>query len=267
MNMLIAALMGASAAQASATPPALSPQQEAAVIQRAGALGAAIDAFDRAAWAATDAMVAQGGRTRIGKTGGYLVEPGEAGVLLVTFYTSGSAPGHAVFKASVHDGKVADTQLLQQPVPLSPRQVRLARARELAIAEAARRRYLPCTPVPFNTVVLPPAGNDDPILVYLLSAQQTADRYPLGGSYRIRVGADGAVLSTRPYGVSCRMLETPKLPAGAKPVGLVVNHLLDPVPTEMHVLASYRLRMPLLVLTPDKRQWSVTGARITAATR
>jgi hypothetical protein len=43
----------------------------------------------------------------------------------------------------------------------------------------------------------------------------------------------------------------------------VVNRLLDPVPTEIHVFASYSLRMPVFVATPEKRVWEVQGSKIT----
>ena len=56
-----------------------------------------------------------------------------------------------------------------------------------------------------------------------------------------------------------------RIVAGATPAGLVVNHLLDPVPTEIHVFASYSLQMPLFVATRDKRLWRVEGAAISLA--
>ncbi len=43
----------------------------------------------------------------------------------------------------------------------------------------------------------------------------------------------------------------------------MVTHLLDPVPTEIHVFASYNLRMPVFVATADKRVWKVQGSDIT----
>jgi hypothetical protein len=61
-------------------------------------------------------------------------------------------------------------------------------------------------------------------------------------------------------------MKVPKLPAGATPVGFMINNLLDPVPTELHVFASYSLGMPLYVATPDKRVWQVKRSDITLST-
>lgn len=77
------------------------------------------------------------------------------------------------------------------------------------------------------------------------------------------VGPDGTVSGSRPYSVSCLNMARPNLPAGATPVGVMVNHLLDPAPTEIHVFTSYSMRMPLFVSTRDARTWKVEGAKIT----
>lgn len=164
----------------------------------------------------------------------------------------------------MQDAKVVRKELLATPIPLSPNQLVLARARQVAADRALERSYKPCTAAPFNTVALPsrPGG---PVAVYLLSAQNDAATYPMGGNYRVVVGSDGQVLTSRPYSVSCINLAVPKPTDGAKPVGLMVTHLLDPVPTEIHVFASYNLGMPIFVGTSDKRIWAVRGNKITSS--
>ena len=132
----------------------------------------------------------------------------------------------------------------------------------MAAQAAVARGYKPCTPLPFNSVVLPPQ-KDGLIAVYLLSAQKETATFPMGGHYRVLVDRDGRVVASRPYTLGCLAMTAPKLPPGATPVGFVVNHLLDPVPTEIHVFASYSLHMPVFVATPDKRVWRVKGSEIT----
>lgn len=196
-------------------------------IAEAASLGRLIYTFDRAAWVSSDALTATIPKDQLASVGGYVVEASDAQTLRVTYYRGSAAAAQAFFVADVRE-----------------------------------RSYKPCTPFPFNTVVVP-SRKGGPVAVYLLSAQQDAGTYPMGGNYRVIVASDGRVLASRPYSVSCLSLTVPKLPAGAKPVGCMVTHLLDPVPTEIHVFASYNLRMPVFVATADKRVWKVQGSDIT----
>lgn len=270
MSLALAALIAAtgiqepdastSARPSGGTKPDV-PSDEQRIADAAG-LGRLIHAFDQAAWVSSDALTTTVPKEQLVGLGGYVVEASEAQKLRVTYYRGEAAAAQAFFVTDVRGGKVVRQGLLATPVALSADQTVLAQAREVAATRARERSYRPCTPAPFNTVVVP-SRRGGPVAVYLLSAQQDARTYPMGGNYRVVVAPDGAVLASRPYSVSCLNLTVPKLPAGAKPVGFMVNHLLDPVPTEMHVLASYNLRMPILVATPDKRVWEVKGSSIT----
>ncbi|MET0238577.1 MAG: hypothetical protein ABW184_01650 [Sphingobium sp.] len=252
-----------------ATVPASSPptpqQYEASQIAQSGSLGLMLYTLDRAAWVTTDALLRKMPRERLTGAGGYVVELGETMALHVTYFRGTAANARAIYGADVVDGKVVRDELLAD-VPLTSRQTALAQAREVALAAVAAKGEAPCTPSPFNTVVMPTSG-DRPIPVYILSAQKEAKSYPMGGHHRVIVGTDGAVLSSRPFSVACLNMEVPKLPKGSRPVGLFVNHLLDPVPTEIHVFASYTLGMPLFVGTQDKRLWQVMGKQIAAVPR
>jgi hypothetical protein len=245
---------------AAATVPGAPSTEER--IAEAASLGRLIYAFDRAAWASSDALTATVPKDQLASVGGYVVEASDGRTLRVTYYRGSAASAEAFFVADVREGKVVRKELLAEPLALSANQAILARAREVAAERARQRSYKPCTPFPFNTVVVP-SSKGGPVAVYLLSAQQDAGTYPMGGNYRVIVAPDGTVLASRPYSVSCLSLTVPKLPAGAKPVGFMVNHLLDAVPTEIHVFASYNLRMPVFVTTPDKRVWEVQGSKIT----
>lgn len=267
MLLAIVALMLAPGLQELGTPPAPTPASAASNEQRileAASLGRLIYMFDRAAWVSSDALTATVAKDQLTGVGGYVVEPSDAQTLRVTYYRGSAATARAFFVADVREGKVVRKELLPTPVALSADQMVLARARDVAAERARERAYKPCNAIPFNTVVVP-SRNGGPVAVYLLSAQQDARTYPMGGNYRVIVAPDGKVLASRPYSVSCLNMTVPKLPAGAKPVGFMVNHLLDPVPTEIHVFTSYNLRMPLFVATPDKRVWNVQGSKITLA--
>lgn len=262
--LLMPILLASVAAQAGeAAPPAAAaaPTVEQRIAQ-ASSIGGMLYAFDRAAWVSSDALTAAIPKERLGALGGYVVEAVDPQILRVTYYRGAVADAQAFFVADVRDGKVVRQDVLANPVPLTATQTVLARAREVAAKRAQERAYKPCTPLPFNTVVLPSRGAG-PVAAYLLSAQQDAGSYPVGGHYRVIIGSDGKVLGSRPYSVSCLNMARPKLPAGAAPVGVMVNHLLDPAPTEIHVFTSYSMRMPVLVSTRDSRAWKVEGAKIT----
>ncbi|WP_426264785.1 hypothetical protein [Sphingomonas sp. PWP1-2] len=272
MSLIFAAVLAAAGVQASDAPPAAPalpgaapplPSAEQRVAQSAS-IGRLLYLFDRAAWTSTDAVTATVPKDQLTGVGGYVVELADPQTLRVTYYRGAGDAARAFFVADVRAGQVVRKELLATPVALSADQAILARARTVAAARAVERAYKPCTAFPFNTVVLP-SRNGGPIAVYLLSAMPDATTYPMGGNYRIVVAPDGTVVSSRPYTVSCLNLAVPKLPAGAKPVGVTVTHLLDPVPTEIHVFASYSLKMPVFVATSDKQVWVVRGSSITLA--
>lgn len=265
IGIMAAAALASPQAQPSASTSATAPVSDPAVAQQiaqASSIGSLLYAFDRAAWVSSDKLTASIPKDQLPDSGGYIVEIAGGGILHVTYYRGTAATSRAFFVADVRDGKVIRHEVLAQPVALTGQQVGLARAREVAAMRARERSYKPCTPAPFNTVVVPSRDNG-PIAVYLLSAQQDPTTWPVGGNYRVIVAPDGKLLASRPYSVGCLNLTLPRLPAGAKPVGFMVSHLLDLVPTEIHVFASFSLHTPVFVITPDKRAWKVEGATIT----
>ncbi len=253
--------------QSTAQPTPRSPPRpagdEAAATARAAAIGVALYTLDRAAWVASDAAVAALSREALQQPGGWVIEPAADRGAVVTFYRGALPDAQAVFVATVRDGKVGDSRTVTGRVSLTPMQIHLAQARATALAEASTRHFAPCTPAPFNPVVLPARTADGPVAVYLLSAQLKNGEYPAGGHYRILIGADGKVAGERAFTKGCLTLATPALPKGAKPMGMFVNHLLDATPTEIHVFTSLTARMPLFVGTPGGRVWQVAGPRIT----
>lgn len=267
--VLLSSALLAAAAPAQQAPPTRQPalptasEADTAATARAAAIGSALFMLDRAAWVATDAAIAGLTKEALQGEGGWVIEPAADRGALVTFFRGDPAHAQALFVATVREGKVVDGRKIDAPTPLTPVQLRLAVARATAAATASAGKLSPCTPAPFNSVVLPSAAADGPIAVYLLSAQLKAGEYPAGGHYRILIGADGKVVGERAFTRTCLMLTAPALPKGAKPVGMFVNHLLDQTPTEIHVFTSLTARMPLFVGTPGGRVWQVAGTRIT----
>jgi hypothetical protein len=233
-------------------------------------LGRLLYAFDRAAWVSSDSLIAVVPKDQLGRTGGYIVELTDPGTLRVTYFRGAVATAQSFFVAEVRNGGVIRKELLARPIPLTAAQTILARARDSAMSAATERNYRPCTAAPFNTVVMPPRDNG-PVAVYLLSARLDTKSYPMGGNYRVTVGADGRAIDSRAYSKSCLNLPLPKTSAKSQPASLVMTHLLDTVPTELHVFASLSLRMTLIVAIADEgskemRLWSVRGGEIASVT-
>ncbi|WP_322539232.1 hypothetical protein [Sphingomonas sanguinis] len=251
------------AAQVAAAPPVIATQDSRSEQQRladASIFGAMIYAFDRAAWVSTDSLMEVVPRDQLVGAGGYVIEPVDKDTLRATYFKGEAASARAFFVADVRGGKVVRHEILPEPAPLTPVQMILARAREIAKQEAGAKGYRPCTAAPFNTVVLP-SVNGGPVTVYLLSPQVTNANYMMGGNYRVTIAPDGRIVGSRAFNTSCLNLKLPDRDT-EKVAGLFVSHLLDPVPTEIHVFASYSVQQPVFVLTPDKRTWQVRGRDI-----
>lgn len=262
-------MIGMAAILAVASPATAVIQDERSDQQRiadASAYGAMIYAFDRAAWVSTDSLLEDVPRDQLTGAGGYVIEPLDRDTLRATYFKGQATTARAFFVADVRGGKVVRHQILAKPEPLTPAQMILARAREIASTTAETQGYRPCTPAPFNTVVIPSADSG-PVTVYLLTPQVTNDSYMMGGNYRIVIAPDGKIVSTRAFSLSCLNLPKPDVKKDGKEAGLFITHLMDPVPTEIHIFASYSLASPVFVLTKDKSFWIVQGNRISPGQR
>lgn len=212
--------------------------------------------IDRAAWVATDDLLARAPDAQTHGVRGYIVERDGDGYA-VTFFAGPEDAPVAFYRASVGNNRIRSAQVYpaaSRP-ELSPDQRRLADARQAALSGTARR---PCGQAPFNSAVIPPASWEGPVDVYLLTPQVNAGEYPIGGHFRVTVGPNGRVTSERAFTNSCLLIGG--APQGA--VGLGVTHLLDPVPTEIHVFTAITSGLPVYVSTSDDRVWEVTRERI-----
>lgn len=243
--------------------PPLAPEAERAALDAALARGRLLFGLDRAAWVATDDLLARmPDHSRQGSRG-YIVEREGEG-FVVTFFGGPRDAPVALYRADVRDHRVQSREVFARDArpPLTAGQLRLAAARESA-ARAVRGRS--CNGRPFNTAIVPPETPDGPIDVYLLTPQLSEGEYPLGGHFRLTVQADGTAGDERAFTNSCLTMSG-AAPRGSTPAGLMVSHLLDPVPTEIHVFAAMTSRLPVFVMiVRTGRLYEVTGAQIRLA--
>jgi hypothetical protein len=245
-----------------APPPAAAPARPSAEVSaKIGAIlrrGRLLFDLDRAAWVATDDFLKKVRDPVAAGFKGYVVDREGKG-FAVTFYGGERDRLIARYVAHVSTGRVTSSRLLAAPeqVPLTPLQLRMAKARSVAPGPD----YRPCTNASFNAAIIPPASMDEPLEMYLTSAQTTANVYPLGGHYLLSIAPGGRLLSVRKFTNSCLNMEVPR--GGGRrgqPAGLFVSHLLDPLPTEIHVFMALTTGKPIFVgIGNPPHVWLVTG--------
>ncbi len=249
--LLLIALCSHTALAADSAPVSLTPEQEIAAIALANSRGLAIYRHDVAAARATDAALAVGSFKQDGRVKGWVTEEIQGGIQ-VTFIDQTPA---ALYRVTVSntDGRAGIVSVLNTPIALTAFESAAASARAVALTAPIQR----CA-ANYNSVVLP-AGESGTKnwQAYLLPAMTKPHVVPLGGSYRIET--DGAkIVSQRGFTRSCVTL-------GGDPdaVALVVTHLLDPVPTEVHVFWSLWAKKPIYVSTAHNNlTWLVDGNSI-----
>jgi hypothetical protein len=258
LTRLAAAIVLALAAAPSAAQPR-SPEYLA--IDFALARGRLLYAIDRAASVATDDLQRRMRNWRSAGIGGYVVDR-DGSALQVLFYGGPADAPVAYYRARVVDGRVASRQLFdaQARPALTPPQRRLVAAREAAL-RATRRQ--PCGRAPFNTAVIPPETEGGPIDVYLMTPQERSGAFPFGGHYRVTVAADGSLSGERAFSNGCLLMDRRQSGSRGRAVAMVVTHLLDPVPTEIHVFNALSARLPVVVGMPSSgRVYQVSGEEI-----
>jgi hypothetical protein len=236
---------------------------EQAQVERAENRGRMIYAFDQAAWFSTDEMIRQVPKADLPRQGGWIVEARGDLLRVIFFALQGETP-MAYFRADMAGDKVMESHMFSpsEDRTLNAVETRMALAEQVAVA--AGRDKGRCTTGAFNAVVLPPASPVSPVAVYLLSSMVTTGEYPVGGHYEIDVGPDGTVASERSFTKACLNVNPQAAAkAGTKPAALVVTHMLDPAPTEIHVYLSLWMDQPMFVLTPpDGQAWAVQAGQV-----
>ena len=241
-------------------PAALGDAQVAQAILDAEAKGRAIYLHDQAAAVATDAAMKLKAFRQDGKRGqlaGWITEQRDEGIV-VTFLSSESIP-RARYRATVaSDGRVTgEVEALEEPAALSSYELGAARAR----ATAATAKFEPCSKT-YNSVVLRDDREGGGWIAYLLPGTTQHGVVPIGGSYRLDLDATGEkVVGQRGFTRSCIVLENPR-----DAVAIMITHLMDPVPTEVHVFWSAWARKPMYVGT-SQGSWKIENGRIALMNR
>jgi len=247
-------------APAPARPPEPLTRAQRAELEAAATRGRLLGAIAQAGQVATQDMLARVSDPDGAGISGWIAEPEGNGVA-VTFYADTDAGPAAVYRANILGGRVQgrDVHLAGQRPALNPIQARMAAAR----AATAGLDHQVCGGSDFNAFVVPPATPDGPIDVYQISPQSARGRYPIGGHYKTTIAADGSVAASRGFTNACLDANVAAPAAGARPEPIAVTHLLDPLPTEVHVFLSIWTGHPLVVVAGDpQRLFAVTPDRI-----
>jgi hypothetical protein len=254
-----------------AVPARLAAQEmtpaEMPVVQAALNRGTLLHAYDKAAWHGTDAMLADAAKRGLTDSlaqmiGGWIVV-GATGDPKVIFFDKSASDPRAVFIIQTADAgrRVVSTRFVEEGEygAIDKDTQSLIRARLVVTSSLPAADLTRCAKGPWNMVVLPPEGPGAPILVYLLSPQDTLDAVHFGGHYRIEVSADGTAAPAHAFTKTC--IAFPTSQAKEKPAALVVTQLLDPLPTEISVFTMFAAELPMYVRTPDMRTWVVGSSK------
>lgn len=231
-----------------AAPAVSDPAPEGATaIATAEAIGRAIFEHDRAAALATDVAMAQRAFKRDRRVRGWVTEAKDGG-FVVTFIDDTPSALYRVLVSA--DGEPSPLLPLEAPAPLTGFEAGAATARRVALESD----FAACSKS-YNTVVLPDASGADAWVVYLLPGTKRNDEVPIGGTHRVEVRA-GAVSAQRAFTRSCIALSR-----GQKVAGMMITHMLDPMPTEAHVHWSLWAGTPMYVATKGG-VWAIEEGRM-----
>ena len=269
----VAVAAGSAAAQATQRPapaasaaPRIVPAptaEERARLVAAAERGRLLFELARAAQLTTQDMLARLPDPNAAGIKGWVATP-EGNAMTVIYYADGADGPVAVYRGQIAGGRIAARDVFtgaDRPA-LTATQRRMAAAR--TAVEGLETR--PCSG-DFNVFVIPPASAEAPLEVYKLSPQPARGQFPLGGHFLATVAPDGSVASTRAFTNRCLDITAPaeatRLAGAPTPPPVAVTHLLDPLPTEIHVFLSLWMNRPMLVATgnPD-RLWTIARGRI-----
>lgn len=250
-----ALVLAAAAPLAAADEPAAPTSEELAAVQLAVERGRTLYEYDQAAWHTTDALREDIRNLEESGIRGWVVIPTGDG-WMVTYWKPEGDGFAGVYSAVWSKQRVRQRkQLKGESAVLTPEQLALIAARN-AVDDSGLMR---CADSPFNTVVMPDEGGRD-IFVYLLTPQTSTTSIPIGGHHRFTVRS-GEVVEQRSFTKTCLELAIATADRDEQPVALGVSHLLDPVPTELHVFSMFAARTPVFVMTaPNERVWAVEAS-------
>ena len=219
-------------------------------------LGHDIYVQDRAAWHASDALIARYPQSDLvkEKIRGWIVEDRPDGQL-VRFVREGDNGIEAAYDIHYAGGSSSISE--PQDRHLTDEEKAQFGARNLAIKSITQR----CGDN-YNTVVLKdPEGPG--WLAWALAATTNPNLVMAGGHHRLTVSADGSqVLRMDALSRTCAAMQKSGAPAGSKVAALMATQLVSNVPVETFVFLSLEHQIPLYVVTPDRTIWKIVDGRI-----
>lgn len=208
--------------------------------------------YDQAAWHTTDTMHEDIADLENSGIRDWVVTRASDG-WLVTYWKPQEDSYSAVYSALWTGKRVRNRTVLRgDATVLNPEQL----AQIAATRAASQGDLTRCSDYPFNTVTIPGPGADS-YFVYLLTPQTSTQSIPAGGHYRFTVRG-GEVVDQRKFTNSCLEIGFAPPDKDSKAVAMVVSHLLDPVPTEIHVFSMFAAGTPVYVATmPNNFFWLI----------
>ncbi len=239
---------------AAEAPQTISPSEQAQ-LDRNLDRGTQLFRFDQAAWHVTDAALAAISDPSKGLVRGYITTSA-LNDLKTTFFGENGGNYYALFSAVWTGSAIIDAKIYppEKQIPVTPEEQQLIEARKVAIDGIGTMEM--CSSASPNVIVLPGASADDPVSVYVLTPQTKSGVFPLGGHHRIDVKG-GKIVAKRDFTKSCINFDKFANPKNERPEAVVITHLLDSIPTEIHVFSVYALGIPLFVGVQDGRIYAV----------
>ncbi|HEY5808772.1 MAG TPA: hypothetical protein VIT67_12425 [Povalibacter sp.] len=234
-------------------------EQYAAEIADAEHFGELIYRHDQAAWLATDAVQQLRTDKRVR---GWITNEHKDGIVVSFVGTTSGDALHELYRV-----RLSAEGMLEGPADVvDPPRVLTAeeQAQFKARTTAATSSFERCSDR-YNSVVLPAQREGKPTwIVYLLTGVTKAETLAVGGNFRFDVSGDGAsVLESRAFTRACMEMSYAKDPDKGEIKMMVLTHLLDPVPTELHAFLSLTSGKSLVVLTTlNNLMWLVDHGRI-----
>jgi len=227
-------------------------------VQAALNRGTLLYVYDEAAWHGTD-DIRDHYPDLLKKAGGFVVSGSQAETELAFYDKSVSA---AVYRATFKFGKLTSSGSPSQGrVALTPLEQQMIAAKAKALDAFVAAKVEICSKSSPNIATLPPQTDGGPVTVYVMTPRTDMNSLPLGGHYSVEVSQSGAIGSVRRFTKACA--ELPVLGDQRKRAKvLMITHLLDPTPTEIHVFSSVTGKIPIYVATTNDRIWAVESSRI-----
>lgn len=220
-------------------------------------LGRRIFEHDRAAALATDELSPIGLRTDK-RVRGWVTEPTDRGIkVIVVGLDEGDNPTALYSVETDHSGMPISAPIKNpEPIALTDKQMALYKAR----SNALKSEFEPCAKN-YNTVAL---ATDSGISVYLLPGTTDSNIVPIGGTYKVDYDPTGErQLAIRGYTKSCIALQKDE-----KSVGMMITHLLDTFPTEVHIYWSMWANSKMYVgIVQNKNLWAISEGNVRLVVR